>query len=319
VKKLLLTAVCGLLVACAGHVDVGPEAAPLKADLDRVVAEGVATPVDGMTASAQPDEAALRVFADSGYAAVIDLRTPGEDRGIDEKAVVEGLGMNYVSLPVGRDDITFEKAAELDELLAGASLADKPYCDLHWHREAAQFRAAAESCALAVPVELVLSDRQLWMTLGDAAANDYQLHRVRAFECYADIPGVGGGRDEPYDRYDGFRTHDMGGQIWFTSKEGRERGISLFLVDWPINNYHGSFTRDSFVIYVSENVDGERRELGYAFTVPDADRIGINLKWMLASCFMKSINGAYDCSGRMPSLISCMPKKIIPSPSTTLP
>ena len=131
---------------------------------------------------------------------------------------------------------------------------------------------------------MVLSDRQLWMTLDD----EYQMHRVRNFECYADIPGVGGGRDIPYDRYEGFRIHDQGGAVWFTSEEGRKLGISLFLVDWPINNYEGIFTRDSFVIYVSEETEEGRKEHGYAFTVPDADRIGINLKWILASCFMKS-------------------------------
>ncbi|MCH9695987.1 MAG: hypothetical protein K0U72_15845 [Gammaproteobacteria bacterium] len=161
------------------------------------------------------------------------------------------------------------------------------YCDLLWRREAAQFRASAENCQIG-PREVVLSDRQLWITLSDSSGSDYQLHRIRNFECYADIPGVGGGRAEPYDRYDGFRIHDQGDAAWFTSKEGRELGISLFLVDWPINNYEGVFSRDSFVIYVSEKIDGERRELGYAFTVPDADRIGINLKWMLASCFIKS-------------------------------
>lgn len=161
------------------------------------------------------------------------------------------------------------------------------YCDLFWQREAAQFRATADNCQIG-PREIVLSERQLWVTLSEASGSDYQLHRVRNFECYADIPGVGGGRAEPYERYDGFKIHDQGDAAWFTSKEGRELGISLFLVDWPINNYEGVFTRDSFVIYVSEKIDGERKELGYAFTVPDADRVGINLKWMLASCFVKS-------------------------------
>lgn len=169
-----------------------------------------------------------------------------------------------------------------------AVAASPPQCVYHWNREAAQFRAhALDDCGDGLPRELVLSERQLWMTYaGDG--QDYRLHRVRWFECYADIPGVGGGRDEPYDRYEGFRIHDMGDQAWFTSKEGRRLGISLFLVDWPINNYEGVFTRDSFVIYVSEETGEERREHGYAFTVPDADRIGINLKWMLASCYMTS-------------------------------
>jgi len=116
-KRILLTAVCGLLVACGDNAEVASEP-PLKVDLNLVVADGSVTPSGGMTTSGQPDEAALRVFAGSGYAAVIDLRLPEEDRGIDEKAVVEDLGMNYVSLPIGRDDLTFEKAAALDELLA---------------------------------------------------------------------------------------------------------------------------------------------------------------------------------------------------------
>ena len=116
-RKILLTAACGLLVACGD--DPAPVAeAPLKVDLNLVVAHGSVVPSGGMTSSGQPDEAALRVFAGSGYAAVIDLRTAAEDRGIDEKAVVEDLGMSYVSLPVGPDDITFDKAAALDELLA---------------------------------------------------------------------------------------------------------------------------------------------------------------------------------------------------------
>lgn len=168
------------------------------------------------------------------------------------------------------------------------ALEARDSCNLHWRREAAQFRATGKDCGDALPNEMVLSEKQLWITSGGWKGGDFKLHRVRNFECYADIPGVGGGRAEPYDRYEGFRIHDQGGQLWFTSKEGRRLGISLFLVDWPINNYVGIFTRDSFVIYVSEEVDGERRELGYAFTVPEADRIGINLKWMLASCFAKS-------------------------------
>ncbi|MEM7283069.1 MAG: hypothetical protein AAF438_15735 [Pseudomonadota bacterium] len=162
-------------------------------------------------------------------------------------------------------------------------------CELLWAREAQQFRAQSNpDCHKDFLNEVVLGYQQLWVTYPNHDNGDYKLHRARAFECYADIPGVGGGRNEPYERYEGFKTHDQGGAVWFTTKDGRRLSISLFLVDWPINNYEGIFTRDSFVIYVSEEIDGERKEHGYAFTVPQADRIGINLKWMLASCFMKS-------------------------------
>ena len=75
-------------------------------------------PAEAITAAGQPNENGLRELADSGYAAVIDLRTEGEDRGLDEQAVVESLGMDYISLPIeGRGAISFENAAKLDQIL----------------------------------------------------------------------------------------------------------------------------------------------------------------------------------------------------------
>lgn len=103
-------------VAPPGFAD-GEGVTSLKVDLDQVVKLGRVEPVDGVTTAGQPDAAALKVFAENGYVAVIDLRTQGEDRGLDEPAVVTDLGMEYVSLPIGRGDITIEKARELDALL----------------------------------------------------------------------------------------------------------------------------------------------------------------------------------------------------------
>ena len=103
--------------AVADQPDLRPVSS-LKVDLDRVVELGTVSSVDGITSAAQPDEAALEVFADAGYATVIDLRGEGEDRGFDEAAVVEELGLHYVSLPIeGKDDISFDNARKLDELL----------------------------------------------------------------------------------------------------------------------------------------------------------------------------------------------------------
>ncbi|NNF40531.1 MAG: hypothetical protein HKN64_04065, partial [Woeseiaceae bacterium] len=106
-----------LLSGCASDADLAT-AAPQKADLQAVVDTGVVRPVNGITAAGQPNAAALQVFADNGYAAVVDLRTAGETRGLDEQVVVEGLGMEYVSLPIGSDGISFENARNLDELIS---------------------------------------------------------------------------------------------------------------------------------------------------------------------------------------------------------
>ena len=75
--------------------------------------------VDGITSAGQPDADALQGYADAGYVAVIDLRGPGEDRGLaDEGGTVRGLGMDYLALPIEGDAaISFDNARRLDALL----------------------------------------------------------------------------------------------------------------------------------------------------------------------------------------------------------
>ena len=171
-----------------------------------------------------------------------------------------------------------------------------PLCPLWWSRDAAQFSAEGDAeCTEGMdsPAALALGEQQFWWTSRGASDAAVKLHRARQFTCYADIPGVGGGRDIPYTRYDNLSLHDQGAETWFVDKDGRNLGLRLFNVDWPINNYDGYFTRDSLVIYVIEKLDdGSTKEHGYAFTLPEANRIGINLKWLLASCFM--ISGKVD-------------------------
>ena len=171
-----------------------------------------------------------------------------------------------------------------------------PLCAVWWTRDAAQFSAEGDAeCTQGIdsPAALALGEQQFWWTRRGAAEAAVKLHRARQFTCYADIPGVGGGRDIPYTRYDNLSLHDQGAETWFVDKDGRNLGLRLFNVDWPINNYEGYFTRDSLVIYVIEKLqDASIKEHGYAFTLPEANRIGINLKWLLASCFM--ISGKVD-------------------------
>ena len=119
---LLLLLVLGTSCSVVNEQDPGTVSS-LKADLDAVVELGKVKPVDGITTAGQPNAEALKVFADAGYVAVIDIRTAGEDRGLDEAVVVQGLGMDYVQLPIGGDDITFEKAEKLQQLI---DLYDEP-------------------------------------------------------------------------------------------------------------------------------------------------------------------------------------------------
>lgn len=112
--------VCGLATTVfASDVDL-TAVTSLKVDLEQVVELGTVSAVDGVTSAGQPNEAALEIFADAGYVAVVDLRRVDEDRGVDEAGVVNELGMNYVNLPIAnRDAVNFDNARILDEILAG--------------------------------------------------------------------------------------------------------------------------------------------------------------------------------------------------------
>ena len=118
--RLILTLTACLLTAPVFADDANQSAnSTLKVDIAQVAEAGKVSPVDGMTTSGQPDVAALKVFADSGYAAVIDLRGVNEDRGFDQRYAVEEFGMTYVTLPIeGRPAVNFENAEKLDEILA---------------------------------------------------------------------------------------------------------------------------------------------------------------------------------------------------------
>ena len=108
-----------LLLTFSVNADEGEQS--IHVDLDDVIAAGKVESVDGITSSGQPDEEALRVFADSGYSVVIDMRGPDEDRGMDDfEGAVEASGMQYLAFPVvGADQVSFETAAKLDEVLQG--------------------------------------------------------------------------------------------------------------------------------------------------------------------------------------------------------
>ena len=78
-------------------------------------------PLPGITAAGQPSAEQLAAAAKSGIKTIIDLRGVNEDRGMDERATVEKLGMSYITLPVeGSPGVTYANATALDKVLAGA-------------------------------------------------------------------------------------------------------------------------------------------------------------------------------------------------------
>lgn len=179
----------------------------------------------------------------------------------------------------------------VEKELAGG-LSTLKGCDLLFEQEAGQFRGVAESDECEdpsiSPQEIMLGEHELWWAMRGDDKRPYALERARDFACYIDVPGVGGGRDIPYKRYEIEHIHDKGGKQWVTLVDGSEVSVTLTNVRWPINNLKGIFTRHSLVVYVGERKDGEEREIAYSWTQPDAQRVGLNLKSMLVNCFMLS-------------------------------
>lgn len=83
-------------------------------------------PRPGLLTGGQPSAQQLHDAARAGVTTVIDLRTPQEERGYDEQAAAEKLGLRYVRLPIGgAGDINEANARTLDRLLkqdAGTTL-----------------------------------------------------------------------------------------------------------------------------------------------------------------------------------------------------
>ena len=91
-----------------------------------VFAAELRQPRDRLLTGGQPDAQQLQDAAKAGVTTVIDLRAPQEDRGYDEQAAAEKLGLRYVRLPInGAGDINEANARTLDRLLkqdAGTTL-----------------------------------------------------------------------------------------------------------------------------------------------------------------------------------------------------
>lgn len=125
-KKLLLLVLVTVLSAAACVENSTTETrlnteTTLKVDLETVIRVGNVVPVNGVTTAGQPDAAALSIFAEQGYKTVIDIRTEPEERGMDEAAVINDLGMEYVLFPIDKaEHINFDSARELGRLIEEA-------------------------------------------------------------------------------------------------------------------------------------------------------------------------------------------------------
>ena len=222
----------------------------------------------------------------------------------------------------GGDEVTMRHYLRMQGGIGAAELATlKPAdlrrtegCDYVFKRRADSFRGAQreKACRFGWEGQQVHTDNVIELSRSDLFFHDHKhvaktgkritgvasgepfwLERARSFHCYIDVPGVGGGADIPFERFDRILLHDKGGMHWIKSTahpgrglEAREIGLHLRSVTWHVlNEDNDHFNRNSLVLSVMERLpDGSTKEHGYAFTDPHAERIAVNMKWMLGNC-----------------------------------
>jgi hypothetical protein len=126
---------------------------------------------------------------------------------------------------------------------------------------------------------------------------DYILRRARPATCWVairkDKPKADGKEDWHFAR--DVKLHDQGGRARAGGDDSgaQELVIRMRNVIWPPNkDGTPSTNRPSLVLYIHKPGEPDRAE-SYVWADPGAARIGINLRWMQASC---TIDGAEKAS-----------------------
>ena len=172
-----------------------------------------------------------------------------------------------------------------------------PGCDVFWRRQENHFVGYMEPDACSyVSTEsgqriifnddLLLTEEALWISdraedeegnrvFGHPTGVPHKNRKARRFECWM----TGMQRDGEWTFRRGLEIYDQGGMVWLNTDEANPQqvGIKMRNVRWPYGN-----NRPSLVLYAYR--PNEDRAVSYAWADPSAQRIGINLRWMQASC-----------------------------------
>ncbi len=151
---------------------------------------------DDLFIAGQPTERGLRELSAQGVTTVVNLRTPEEMRTrvpFDEAALVKGLGMRYVHLPMrGTAEYPYAPAA-LEAFATALSEANGKvllHCTIAWR--ASHLWAAYLIQYRHLPVETALRQARM-INLMDDMRSDGDLQPVEAF-LGRKLPEIGHGR-----------------------------------------------------------------------------------------------------------------------------
>jgi len=172
-----------------------------------------------------------------------------------------------------------------------------PGCDVFWRRQSNHFVGymTPNACSyvssesgkrIIFNDDLLLTEEALWISdraqdeegnrvFGHPTGVPHKNRKARRFECWMTAMR----RDGEWTFRRGLEIHDQGGMVWLETEEEapQQVGIKMRNVRWPYGN-----NRPSLVLYAYR--PDEDRAVSYAWADPSAQRIGINLRWMQASC-----------------------------------
>lgn len=217
------------------------------------------------------------------------------------------IRMKLFFFPEG-DAASYGEAHEDLSILDGVDakeLTHLPGCDLFWRPIVHGYHGtqAPRACAyeregerVYADFQIMLDDRSLWKSdIIRRFSNDVQVNaepevptkqlKARWFTCSMSFSGEGdSGRFYP------IAMHDQGGEFFVPrpteGAQDRQIGIRLRNVDWAMNNTANGFTNDVFVMYVVERNGGSDRNLTYTWGAPEETSVGLNLQWLLTSCYI---------------------------------
>ena len=184
-----------------------------------------------------------------------------------------------------------------------AKMESTPGCEVYWRRDGDKFVGTMKPNAckvvskrsgktLIITDDLFLTKDEIWINdqakddqgnyvFGNKSGTHHKLKRVHWFEGWSGIMKNGSTpmmqQDPPPDAYDGQRNivlHDQGGLVKLSEK------YSVELSQLAYKN--GTRVLKLGVI---DNATG--KTIAYTWTNPDAERIGINLRWLQAGFNLK--------------------------------
>ncbi|MHA7819796.1 MAG: YybH family protein [Erythrobacter sp.] len=128
-----------------------------------------------------------------------------------------------------------------------------------------------------------------------------ELRKARRFSCWVSVRKFAGNEDGSADWsfVRGLDSFDQGGRVFVPGdSEAPDVTFRLRNVTWAA----GSRNRPSLVLYVHK--DDPVRAASYSWTSPDADLVGINLRWVQGSCGLAESEASADNEPSLdPSLV----------------